>query len=456
MKRPIEEDISLAKEAKRSRKMIFAFALRAAATNPIVIHVLGYSLLVPFMLFVALYLVPLVSAIVVRESLKAGSGYLWSPVRALWNWGTVTLYTLQGGAVVFFGTRLGFIPPTVLPPLGAEHAVNPPLIQRTPLAHVDGMVLAQQIMAPHASQLHRSLEPVPGTSRNQLFFPDGLVVQFPFAPFDPTLRVRIDTIATDNERLGTHMRRSIEAERAALRSFRRLLREEPAASLLEKQAAASPASATRKRPSAWQTLQTMFWRLIRPSARSHLLRQVGTLESMLEKGLAQRAEWARHLYNSELSQLQLLEVPVCQASKMLGDIKWKVEAKMDELPPPLTIDGGHSDDSLTAPGRSSTGVSLAGLSRNLADLDVVHANFAHMCLSASADRKAATKVTSKLADDKKWYREALESLANMRARLEESSLTDLPSVVTFEREMDEVALFMLKGIKYWEQRHGSD
>lgn len=456
---PAEENISFGTEAKRSFKQILVSAIRTASTNLIIRYTLGLSLLTPFSLFVIFYATPWISVLVLKKSLVAVFDYLQSPVYIFWGWSNNAFYIAQSYSYSYIfitlGSLFGFISPTVLPPLGDEYAIILPPIRSVPLTHVDGMALAAQVTAPHVNELEYYVDIEQDTPRNELHLLDGLVIQLPSEPFEPTISTKIDAIAADNKLLGARMSRSLDAERNALHNFRRVLRSEPTAGLLEKSQTSPGPSKNAVASNRWstirQTIQTKLLRWIRLSAKSHLLRHLNRLESILKDSQIKRGEWDRHLYDSSLSKLHILVVPLCQASKMLSDIKWKLEAKIDELPPPLTRD--DEKDVANPPISNNKVVDVETLSNNIR---VVQSNYGHMCLFALEDRKVATEIMSKVADDGKRYRKALESLIRIRARVESSSLTDSRSILAFEREMDNIALSMLAGIKYWEEQQKAD
>lgn len=249
------------------------------------------------------------------------------------------------------------------------------------------------------------------------------------------------------------MRHSLETEGTDLRSFRRKLRGKPAIGRLQKPPAPTPpwAAPVNWLDWSWQKAEAALWWAILPSAQRHLLDQADMLESILKTNLDLRVLWARRLFDSDMSRMDLLEVRVCEASDMWRSARWVLEAKLDELPRPIASDDNDDFHASTRGGGVGT-IIRAELASGLSALQGTQASFAHMCLFAKADRKAAIEVISKLASDKKWYRSALESLENVRARIKADPLTDPAKIVGLEREMDEIALSMLNGIKYWEEQ----
>ncbi|EON96215.1 hypothetical protein UCRPA7_8311 [Phaeoacremonium minimum UCRPA7] len=393
---------------------------------------------------------------IVEGFIRVSVGSVCAVFNYTWPWGSVVYHTISAPVVAAcyaLSTHVGLVNPTVLPDLGPEYGVVPPPIRRQPLVHVDGIALAHAVMAPGARELERFRDEQPGTTSNYLYFAAGVALQVPLAPFDTKLGKSIDQIKADNDRLGKLMHPRLEAERDALRSFRRLLRKQPAAGVLEKSEAYPVGrrtySAASWLGSVWQTVLTTLRRALQRSVRSHLLRRVDDLDQILQNGLSERKEWIHSLAPSSLSKVEEMVGPVCQASRDLTDAKWQLEAKVDELHVAALGSGGSFELA------GGTAGIQAELTSGLSGIRTAQSSFTNMCMFAWADRNAATDVISRLAHDIEVYMYAQESLKELRDRIQADPLNEPSKMMAFEVEMDNTAVWGLRCIEYWEEERES-
>ncbi|OAA64730.1 hypothetical protein SPI_03377 [Niveomyces insectorum RCEF 264] len=438
----IPEDPNIGVEATRSLKLILVAIIRCAATTPIVLKLLAFAVLIPFVLFIVLYAAPRLSVMVLKKCATAAFGYVWEPFHGAWHVGSGVLSAIYHYSLLSLGTCLGLITPTVLPALDENYAVMLPSIQRVPVAHVDGMVLATQDSAPHVSALRCSLDAEPESSKkNYLRLPDNETLSLPDVIFKTVIPKIIEGLAVANDDLGSRMRTSLEVERNRLRRLRRALRDPPVARRFERSSLDYPATGGWW-SSIWRAVYTTLSRWIQPSAKDHLLRQVVELVSILKHGLKQRHGWTESLQDPRFERIDRLQQSVCNASMTLHEAKWLLEATVDELVN-ATLGSSDNNSSLVRAtdntDNRSTAADLVRLSRNLVDLRVVQADFGHLCLLVPINREAIVVAASKIAMDLSWYEEALGTAQKMRLRVNVDPPFDPPSVLANEKELDVIA-----------------
>ena len=459
----------------RGLKLALVSGIRTATTSPVMTGIVGHmvsALLVvlEFLLFVqfVIYAIKLVLRLVVVETvgevLAVGRAWGYAAFNTGWDCGRMTLQTVHWswlGATYALGARLGWVTPTALPPLGDEYHAVEAALRRRPLAHPEDMSLAHQVADPYQCELQQSFRVGSGdgelsVSSYQLRLAEGLIIEWPLSLNGTTLGTRLDILAIKNKKLGRRMRSRLEKERATLRSFRLRLREQPAASLLQEPPKPLPpwkptaAAFDGWWATAWRAGQAAPRWILLPSVRRQLLGRVARLESTLRAAQAVRLEWAQEMCGGGISDIGALAAELCPLSGTLRLAKRELEADMGLLLP--TPAAGDKIDDIYASASRSRATAKAELGGTQLALQIVLANFAHICTFAKADEKRATGIASKLADDKLQYHRVIRKLEHLRDRIKNGPLADLAEVVGLESEMDVIARWALESIKYWEER----